>query len=228
MDSTEEPTGTRACVACDGEISSRAVKCPRCGTYQNWRRKLTFSSTVLSLLIALISVTGLVLPRIMDSFVEGARLHVELDQWHGSFPGSGGGKLGEYQRGLSEFEITGTLIISNSGDRSAHLHAVDLVLRITDGPSSLLIDGEAASLPFTKTIQGEVTKQMELAPGGIYFAEFRVFDVLRASYPMTDEEYKAGKWYPLDFTGTQIVVELVRHDLSREEISLPLDFGWKQ
>ena len=173
-------------------------------------------------------MTGLVLPRIMDSFVEGARLHVELDQWDGSFRGSGGGKLGEYQRGLSEFELTGTLIISNSGDRSAHLQSVGLVLRVADGPRSLLIDGKAAPLPFTKTIGGELTKTMEIAPGGIYFAEFRVYDALRAFYPLTDEEYKAGKWYPLDFTGTQIVAELVRHDLSREEISLPLDFGWKQ
>ena len=54
--------GTKACAACGEEISSAAVKCARCGSYQNWRRYVDISNTTISLLIALISVIGLVAP----------------------------------------------------------------------------------------------------------------------------------------------------------------------
>ena len=45
MDSTENQSGTKTCVACDGEISSKALKCPRCGSFQNWRRLVAVNST---------------------------------------------------------------------------------------------------------------------------------------------------------------------------------------
>jgi hypothetical protein len=226
MDLAEQQPNTRVCVACALEIGSKALKCPQCGTFQNWRRKLTFSSTVLSLLIALISVIGLVLPTIMDTFVEGASLRVELDQKRISFQSSRGGSQGTYESGITGFEVSGTLIISNTGDRSAYLHSVEIALRIVDGPSNLLIKRKPVRFPFTKTIPRNFTDSTEIPPGGIHFAKFEVWNQLNAMTPLTEEEFNANKSFSLDFTGTQLIVELIRHDLSRENIPLPLDFDW--
>ena len=44
------------CIVCREDIQEGAIKCNKCGSYQNYRRYFTFSSTVLALLIALISV----------------------------------------------------------------------------------------------------------------------------------------------------------------------------
>jgi len=226
MGSTKDRSETKVCVVCDVEIGRGAIKCPNCGTFQNWRRHLQFSTTVLSLLIALISVSALVLPTILDALFEGARLHVELDRWNGHFSGGGGGKPGKYSRGLTQFEITGVLMVSNSGNRDAYLRSVRIELRLVDGPSGLTIGGESSPLPFTKTIQGEIASGMDIAAGSIYFAEFKVFDDIGVSYPVTDKEWNAHKKFPLDFTGSKIVVELVRHDLSKEEFSVPLSFSY--
>ena len=226
MDLAEQKPNTRVCVACALEIGSKALKCPQCGTFQNWRRKLTFSSTVLSLLIALISVIGLVLPTIMDTFVEGASLRVELDQKRISFRSSRSGSQGNYESGITKIGVSGTLIISNTGDRSAYLHSAEIVLRVTDGPSNLLIERESVRLPFTKSIQVNFTSSTEIPPGEIHFAKFEVWNQLNAMAPLTEEEFNANKSFSLDFTGTQLIVELIRHDLSREKFSLPLDFDW--
>ena len=225
MDSTESQAGTKTCVACDGEISRKAVKCPRCGTFQNWRRLVTVNSTVLSLLIALLSVSALVGPTLRDIFFEGANLRVELDDRNISYKGNHGGRAGEYHSGLAWLEIEGTLIISNSGNRSAYLQSVVIQLQIADGPD-LRIGSEAVTLPFAKTMEVQVETPMDIAPGDLYFADFKAFDSLQAYYALTDEEYEAEQWIPIDFTGTQIVIELVRHDLTKETISLPLEFRW--
>ncbi|MCZ6642388.1 MAG: hypothetical protein O7F71_12490 [Gammaproteobacteria bacterium] len=227
MDSNENQSGTKTCVACDGEISSKAVKCPRCGTFQNWRRLITVNTTVLSLLIALLSVSALVGPTLRDIFFEGASLRVELDHRDISYRGNSGGRPGEYHSGLAWLEIEGTLIISNSGNRSAYLKSVVIHLQIASGPSNLRIGRESVTLPFNRTIKAQVESPVDIAPGDLYFADFKVFDSLQAYYPLTDEEYEAEKRIPIDFTGTQIVVELVRHDLNKESISLPLEFHWE-
>ena len=48
---------TRPCNNCASEIDTRAVKCTYCDTWQNWRGYLNFSVPVLSLLLAILSVT---------------------------------------------------------------------------------------------------------------------------------------------------------------------------
>ena len=45
-----------------------ALKCIHCDSYQNFHRYFTISSTVLSLLVALVSVSGLVIPKIVELF----------------------------------------------------------------------------------------------------------------------------------------------------------------
>ncbi len=44
------------CVLCKEKIPKGAIKCAHCGSFQNWRRHLGFSSSFLSLMVAFISV----------------------------------------------------------------------------------------------------------------------------------------------------------------------------
>lgn len=54
----------RRCSTCCSDIHSAAKKCTACGSYQDWRRHLQISSSVLALLVALVSVIALSLPMI--------------------------------------------------------------------------------------------------------------------------------------------------------------------
>jgi hypothetical protein len=56
------------CLVCHEEIRAFAKKCTKCDSFQDWRRQIPFTDSVLSLLIALISVIGLVAPRIAAFF----------------------------------------------------------------------------------------------------------------------------------------------------------------
>lgn len=44
------------CLGCDEKISCNAKVCSKCGSFQNWRRYLNLGSTVISLLVAFISL----------------------------------------------------------------------------------------------------------------------------------------------------------------------------
>lgn len=50
------------CKLCRHPIPNGAKICSTCNSYQDWRRLIPFSTTVLALLIALISVLGIVIP----------------------------------------------------------------------------------------------------------------------------------------------------------------------
>jgi hypothetical protein len=55
---------TTECTSCGELISIRALRCVHCNAFQDWRRYFAASSAVLSLLIALVSVTATLLPTI--------------------------------------------------------------------------------------------------------------------------------------------------------------------
>lgn len=106
------------CKVCREEISLGAKKCVHCDSFQTWRRHLNFSSTVLSLLVALVSVSGIAFPAIT------AALHVPkanvifdvTDAWiykASEFP----------NRGF----FTGSAYAFNSGDRPGLLRNVKVV-----------------------------------------------------------------------------------------------------
>ena len=56
------------CSTCDENISVNANKCIHCGSYQDWRKRLNFSSNILSLLVALTAVLGVTIPIIVETF----------------------------------------------------------------------------------------------------------------------------------------------------------------
>jgi|GEM_PF-4245564 len=69
------PSETKLCSTCGEPIPLVAKKCTHCETFQDWRRNISFSSTILALLTALISVFSLSLPIFVNAFrYENARL----------------------------------------------------------------------------------------------------------------------------------------------------------
>lgn len=59
---------TKTCIVCANDIPTAAVKCTKCGSYQDFRRYFEFSNSTLALLIALISVIGLAHKNIQDLY----------------------------------------------------------------------------------------------------------------------------------------------------------------
>lgn len=56
------------CEICKEKIEYGADKCIHCDSYQGtWRRLLDFSNTILALLVALVSVSGVMIPVIFDA-----------------------------------------------------------------------------------------------------------------------------------------------------------------
>ena len=58
---------TALCRVCKEDIRRGAMKCIHCDSFQDWRRYATLSSTVLSLLVALVSVLALGVPLLASS-----------------------------------------------------------------------------------------------------------------------------------------------------------------
>jgi len=58
----------KKCLECAYDIPYESKKCKECGSFQDWRRYLTFSSITISLMIALITVTTLSIQIIVDAF----------------------------------------------------------------------------------------------------------------------------------------------------------------
>ncbi|OCK59855.1 hypothetical protein [Bradyrhizobium sp. LMTR 3] len=62
------PEGMKRCKVCAEPINEKAVKCIHCQAEQSWaRQRLGFSSTILSLLVALITVLTAAVPVVRDS-----------------------------------------------------------------------------------------------------------------------------------------------------------------
>lgn len=53
---TAAKSGEKLCVECSLEIPSAAIKCHKCGAYQNWRRHLNFWQSSIAILLAFIAV----------------------------------------------------------------------------------------------------------------------------------------------------------------------------
>ncbi|MCP4408657.1 MAG: hypothetical protein GY807_13000 [Gammaproteobacteria bacterium] len=65
---TETSQELKLCWACRKPLGDGQVKCLECSSWQNWRRYMVFSASILSLLIALISVSGALGPSLLEAF----------------------------------------------------------------------------------------------------------------------------------------------------------------
>ncbi len=58
----------KICKICGHEMPESASKCTTCGSFQNWRGHINFSSTILALLVALVSVIASSIPVLSEMF----------------------------------------------------------------------------------------------------------------------------------------------------------------
>ena len=89
-----------------------AIKCVKCGSFQNWRRFMTMSSSMLALLIAFFSVLSVSLPVISDTVTpKNSKIEVR-------YRGPGGG--------ISSRSRTFVFTVWNSGNRTGEIDKVSL------------------------------------------------------------------------------------------------------
>jgi hypothetical protein len=105
------------CIACKSEIEKGATLCSECGSYQNWRRHFTFTSTVLSLLVALISVIGLVAPIIYEKFHKPiSSVNAGISSVNSMMPRGGSSSNGLWKE--FQFQLKIGFLITNSGEKT--------------------------------------------------------------------------------------------------------------
>jgi hypothetical protein len=120
----DESRSSKACTTCGEKIAASARKCIHCGTWQDWRRYLVFSNTVLALLVALVSVAAVAGPVFRDMLVtKDSRL------------------IGSFQ-GVTDNEAV--FVIFNSGNRPGTTGEVSVLI------ASLFPDGGIDSPVLTK------------------------------------------------------------------------------
>lgn len=105
MDKKENST-TTPCRVCKEEIKQGSNKCIHCGSFQDWRRYINFSNTVLALLVALASVLSWGIPAVKEA--------LKADK-------------SEIVFGLQKVSYDGiTMLVSNIGTKSGGLSAATL------------------------------------------------------------------------------------------------------
>lgn len=111
---------TKTCRECGNSIPLMARKCTECDSYQDWRQFLPFSSTILSLLIALFAVLGTLIQSIHEyTKDQDAKIHgVLLDS-----------RTGTIDQKLSTIY---DLFITNAGSKPGAIKSVSL--RFNDEP----------------------------------------------------------------------------------------------
>lgn len=136
------------CIVCKEEICTGAVKCIHCDSYQDWRNYLTFSSTVLALLVALVSVSGFVVP-ILDKALTPTDSRI-IVSYQTIAEGFGGPAI--------------ILLVSNSGTKPGTFATAQMEMTTKNGRRSAwdtFLIGSGAGEGFIPSGQ---TKRLELNP----------------------------------------------------------------
>ena len=73
MGETSSPRETKSnqvkrCIVCAEDIKNGAYTCIHCGSHQNWRRHLNFSQSILALVLAIMSVSTILIPNVAETF----------------------------------------------------------------------------------------------------------------------------------------------------------------
>lgn len=95
------------CTECKHAIPSGARKCKECNSFQDWRRYLVLGGTALSLLVALLSVSGIVVPLLVSTLSEKTAI---LNS-----------KVTSIDNGIA------TILVANSGTADGYAGAVSVV-----------------------------------------------------------------------------------------------------
>jgi RNA polymerase subunit RPABC4/transcription elongation factor Spt4 len=115
----------KECVSCGGYIPKRARICPKCNSVQAFRGLVNVSQVTLSLLIALLSVIGIVGPALKGYLTPNrSRTSLELIEL--------------------DDELRLRLLASNSGNRPSYLRSITIEFKeFPKANQVLLIDGDA-------------------------------------------------------------------------------------
>jgi hypothetical protein len=109
----------KLCRDCKSPMPADANKCVPCGAFQGASRYLTFSNSVLSLLVALVSVAAFAIPAISNALRPAA-----VDQPSATFIVAENGAV--------------TIQAANNGDATAVLKSADLVFDLNLGGATLV------------------------------------------------------------------------------------------
>ena len=115
------------CIACKALLRFGAKKCPECGSFQGRRRHLRFGGTVLSLLVALVSVTALGIPIVVSVFtVVDSEIEVEVLDLTLRVNQLGFGRRAGSEREVIDAVIEIDVIYSNYGEVGGYVDRVRL------------------------------------------------------------------------------------------------------
>lgn len=125
------PVGTKHCRVCAEPINRLATKCIHCGSEQSvWRQRMGLSSTVLSLLVALIAVLTAAIPVIVNAITpDSSRLTLAITEATGSLIGIVVFNSGNRPGGVSGANLAGdtfpVLALNREGVTSQASYIVD-------------------------------------------------------------------------------------------------------
>lgn len=142
------PEAKAKCRTCQEDMKLGAKKCTKCDSYQDWRRFLSMSSSVLALLIALLSVTSVAGPSIIR-MARGERSQIAVAAVQVSSARSL--RLFVSNRGTRPAAL-GNVVLSISG--TARLDTVAISLEPKAGSSTTIAAGSAVMLTFDTGLPG--------------------------------------------------------------------------
>lgn len=215
------------CIACRQEIEAGATICVHCKTPQTWRRYLLFSSTVLSLLVALASVLGLTLPILQKSF-HSPRSNITVSLLSvGDIKPRGGASIGDLWTGYT-FMLTLQLALTNNGDAPGTLTAGAVELRV--GPNQVasgrftLAEPNNPTLPGTVRVAGMLvsleTSDIGLFPDKVRSGrDGRLLDASRETATGPRTSTLVG---PIDLSGGLVTISAIQSDGKRDEFKLEI------
>lgn len=132
-----------SCKVCKESIKPGASKCVHCGSFQNWRRFIHSSQTVLALLVALVSVISFAIPYVSESLKKhDSNVHVfiqSIDETNGI-----------------------TLSMINSGTRDAIIQRIEFVIATDfDGHKDMETPG------YNKQLESKIEKSTNIGKSPI-------------------------------------------------------------
>ena len=183
------------CRVCREAIHKGALICNECKSRQDWRRHLTFSSTVLSLLVALMSVSAIAIPAIASAFKSHAsdiRVAVIRTREHDTV-----------QNYLPDRKFDFQLYVANTGTRRGAIGRVQMRPTATNADSW-------EDLDFTQHYAGTMDEMIE--PGTatfLYYSRASLYTGgTSGDRPLPDE--------------IELKVEIIKDDASRDHVSIDM------
>ena len=213
----------KKCIVCKQVIDLEATKCHHCSTFQTWRRHLALGTVIVSLTVAIISITGLIVPPLKKAFHQPkSNIDVSL-QGVGPIKPRGGQIMGDLWTGFS-YMLSLQLLYSNTGDKPGIVTGGSIVLESTGKQvalSKFSFSGEkheikpggpktvGVMIALRPTVKDNFPSQLLPGENG---------ELLNATNP--DLPSKLG---PLTISGGTVIINIVRFDGTKKDLTLQIE-----